>query len=147
MLNTNMNTNCMITVQYLMSEHFSDSISNRSTQPEKNTLQKKYITRLKGYNSTDQLCDGESLPTDLLESWPYKEPLHNRSRLINHGYKIISVTYKEFYLLSRPLKGMAQWRIHYIQKEVHLLSRPSKLQPEPLEKKMYPNSLTKQTLA
>ena len=30
MLNTNMNTNCMITIQYLMSEHFSDSISNRS---------------------------------------------------------------------------------------------------------------------
>ena len=30
MLNTNMNTNCMITTQYLMSEHFSDSISNRS---------------------------------------------------------------------------------------------------------------------
>ena len=30
MLNTNMNTNCMITIQYLMSEHFSNSISNRS---------------------------------------------------------------------------------------------------------------------
>ena len=30
MLNTNMNTNCMITIHYLMSEHFSDSISNRS---------------------------------------------------------------------------------------------------------------------
>ena len=30
MLNTNMNTNCMITIQYLMSEHFSDSISNKS---------------------------------------------------------------------------------------------------------------------
>ena len=31
MLNTNMSTNRMITIQYLMSEHFSDSISNRST--------------------------------------------------------------------------------------------------------------------
>ena len=30
MLNTNMNTNRMINIQYLMSEHFSDSISNRS---------------------------------------------------------------------------------------------------------------------
>ena len=30
MLNSNMNTNCMTTIQYLMSEHFSDSISNRS---------------------------------------------------------------------------------------------------------------------
>ena len=55
MLDTNMNTNCMITIQYLMSEHFSDSISNRSAQPEKNILQKKYITRLEGYSNTDQL--------------------------------------------------------------------------------------------
>ena len=30
MLNTNMNIICMITIQHLMSEHFSDSISNRS---------------------------------------------------------------------------------------------------------------------
>ena len=42
---------------------------------------------------------------------------------------------------------MAQWKFQHItQKEVHILSRPSKLQQEPLEKKMYPNSLTKQTL-
>ena len=56
-----------------MSEHFSDSISNRSAQPEKNILQKRYITRLKGYNNTDQLCDKASSPTDLSESWSYKE--------------------------------------------------------------------------
>ena len=124
MMNTIMNTICMITIQHLMSEHFSDSIYNRSARPEKNTLQKKYITRLEGYNNTDQLCDRESLPTDLLESWPYKEPLHNRSRLINHGDKIIPVTYKEFYILSRLLKAMAQWKIQYIQKEFYILSRP-----------------------
>ena len=130
MLNTTMSTICMITIQYLMSEHFSDSIPNRSAQPEKNTLWKKYITRLEGYNNTDQLCDRESLPTDLLESWPYKEPPHNRSGLINHGDKIIPVTYKEFYIFSRPLKAMAQWKFqHVTQKEVHILSRPSKLQP------------------
>ena len=60
---------------------------------------------------------------------------------------------------------MAQWRIHYMLKEVHLLSGPSELQSvanctiatqcthkefcfllEPSEKKMDPNSLTKQTL-
>ena len=76
-MNTTMNTIRMITIQYLMSEHFSDSISNRSTRPEKNTLQKKYITRLEGYNNTDQLCDRESLPTDLPESWSHKELLHN----------------------------------------------------------------------
>ena len=46
MLNTNMSTNRMITIQYLMSEHFPDSISNRSAQSEENTAQKKYLTRL-----------------------------------------------------------------------------------------------------
>ena len=116
-MNTNMSTICMITIQHLMSEHFSDSISNRSARPEKNTLQKKYITRLEGYNNIDQLCDRESLPTDLLESWPDKKPLHNRSRLINHRDKIIPVTYKEFYILSRPLKAMAQWKIQYMPKK------------------------------
>ena len=169
MMNTTTNTICMITIQYLMSEHFSDSISNKSARPEKNTLQKKYITRLKGYNNTDQLCDKESSLTDLPESWSHKELLHNIYGLINHGNQFIPVTHKEVYLLSRPLKAMAQWRMHYIQKEVHILSRPSKLQPvaeynivtqeihpythkepcflpEPLEKKMYPDSLTKQTL-
>ena len=40
-MNTNMSTNRMITIQYLMNEHFSDSISNRSAQPEENTAQKK----------------------------------------------------------------------------------------------------------
>ena len=134
MMNNIMNTICMITIQHLMSEHFSDSISNRSAQPEKNTLQKNYIKRLKGYNNTDQLCDKESLPTDLPESWLYKEPLHNRSRLINHGSKIIPVTCKEFYILSRPLKAMTQWKFqHVTQKEVHILSRPSKPQPMPLD--------------
>ena len=129
MLNTNMSTICMITIQHLMSEHFSDSIFNRSAQTEKNTLQKKYITRLKGHN-TDQLCDRESLPTDLPESWPYKELLHNRYGLINHGYKIIPVIYKELYILPRPLKAMAQWKFQHItQKEVHILSRPLKLKP------------------
>ena len=84
MLNTNLNTICMITIQHLMSEHFSDSISNRSTKPEKNSLQRKYITRLEGYNTTDQLCDKESSLTDLQESWSHKELLHNRFKLINH---------------------------------------------------------------
>ena len=130
-MNIIMSTICMITTQYLMSKHSSASISNRLAQPEKNTSQKKHITRLKGYNNTDQLCDRKSLPTDLPESWSHKEPLYNRSRLINHGDKIIPVTYihKELYILPRPSKAMAQWKFQYMQKEVYILSRPSKLQP------------------
>ena len=114
-----------------MSEHSSDSISNRLAWPGKNTSQKKYITRLKGHNSIDQLCDRENLPTDLTESWSHKEPLYNRYRLINHGDKIIPVIHihKELYILPRPLEAMAQWKFQYMQKEVYILSRPSKLQP------------------
>ena len=94
-------------------------------------MQKKFITRLKGHNNTDQLCDRKSLPTDPPESWSHKELLHNRSKLINHGDKIIPVTYihKELYILPRPSKAMAQWKFQYMQKEVYILSRPSKLQP------------------
>ena len=119
----------MIIIQYLMSEHSSDSISNRLAQPEKNTAHKKYLTRLIDHNHINQLCDKESSPTDLPESWSHKELLHNIYQLINHGNQIIPVTHKEVYLLSRPLKAMAQWRIHYMPKEVYILSRPSKLQP------------------
>ena len=104
----------MITTQYLMSEHSSDSISNRLAQPEKNTSQKKYITRLEGYKNTDQLCDRESLTTDLPESWSHKELLYNRYRLINHGDKIIPVIYKELYILPRRSKAMAQWKFQHI---------------------------------
>ena len=128
MLNTNMNTNRMITIQSLMSEHFSDSISNRSARPEENTAQKKYLTRLLDHNNIDLLCDKESSPTDLPESWSHKELLHNIYGLINHGNQIIPVTHKEPHVLSRPLKAMTQWIIHYMPKEVHLLSGPSELQ-------------------
>ena len=105
-MNITLSIICMIIIQCLMSEHSSDSISNRLAQPEKNTSQKRHITRLKDHNNTDQLCDRKSLPTDLSESWSHKELLYNRYRLINHGNKIIPVIHihKEFYILSRPSK-------------------------------------------
>ena len=118
----------MTTIQHLMSEHCYGSISNRSTQPEENTAQEKYLTRLPGHNNTDQLCDRESRLTDLPESWPHKELLYNRPVLINQGYKIIPATHKEVYLLSRPLKAMAH-QYRHTEKEAHLLSGPSELQP------------------
>ena len=125
-MNTNMNTNRMTTIQHLMNEHCCGSISNRSAQPEENTAQKKYLTRLPGYNSTDQLCDRESRRTDLSESWPHKELLYNRPKLINRKQQIIPVTHKEPHILSRPLKTMAH---QFTQKKVQLLSEPSELQP------------------
>ena len=126
-MNTNMNTNRMTTIQHSMSEHRYGSISNRSARPEENTAQEKYLTKLPGYNSTDQLCDRESRPTDLPESWSHKELLYNRPKLINRE-QIIPVTHKEPHILSRPLKAMAH-QYRHTEKEVHLLSGPSKLQP------------------
>ena len=117
----------MIITQCLMSEHSSDSISNRLAQPGKNTLQKKYITRLEGHNSIDQLCDRENLLTDLPESWPYKALLHNKSSLISYGDTCQHV-HQQFYILPRPSKAMAQWKFQYMQKEVYILLRPRKFQ-------------------
>ena len=161
MMNIIMSTICMITTQYLMSEHSSDSISNRLTRPRENTSQEKHITRLKGYNNTDELCDRESLLTDLPESWSHKELLYNRYRLINHGNKIIQVIHihKEFYILSRPskLQPVADYSIAtqctHREKDQDLPQLLSTLGaqemyqcthkelyflPEPLEKKVYP---------
>ena len=108
-----------------MSEHCYGSISKRSARPEENTAQEKYLTRLPGYNSTDQLCDRESQPTDLSESWSHKELLHNRPELINRE-QIIPVTHKEPHILSRPSKAMAH-QYQRTEKEVHLLSGPPEL--------------------
>ena len=127
-MNITLSIICMITTQCSMSEHSSDSISNRLAQPGKNTSQKKDITRLKDHNSIDQLCDRENLLTDLPESWPYKELLHNKSGLISYG-DTRQYIHQEFYILPRPLKAMTQWKFQYMQKEVYILSRPSKLQP------------------
>ena len=126
----------MITIQHLMSEHFSDSISNRSAQPEKNTAHKKYLTRLIDHNHIDQPCDKESSPTDLPESWSHKELLHNRYGLINHGNQIIPVTHKEVYILSRPskLQPITDYTIvtQYIsrEKDQDLPQLPSTLEPQ-----------------
>ena len=113
----------MITIQYLMSEHFSDSTSNRSARPEENTAQKKYLTRLLDHNNIDVLCDKENSPKDLPESWSHKELLYYRPELINRE-QVIPMTYREFYILSKPLKAMAHLYQH-TEKEVHLLSGPS----------------------
>ena len=92
-MNTRLNTTRMTTIQHLMSEHCYDSISNRSAQPEENTAQKKYLTRLLDHNNIDLLCDKESSLTDLPESWSCKELLHNRPELINKE-QTIPMTYR-----------------------------------------------------
>ena len=169
----NMITTCIlacISKHILMSVQPQDSLSNKLAYPGKNTSQKKYITRLEGHNNIGQLCDRENLLTDLLESWPYKESLHNRSGLINYGDKIIAVMYqlktqKEVYILSRPskLQPVADYSITtqctHREKDQDLPLLPSILGaqemyqcthkelyflPEPSEKKVYPYRFTKE---
>ena len=125
-LSIKLNTTGMTTIQHLMSEHCYDSISNKSAQPEENTTQKKYLTRLLDHNNIDLPYDKESSPADLPESWSHKELLYNRPKLIKE--QIIPMTHKEVYLLSRPLKTMAH-QCQHTEKEVHLLSGPSALHP------------------
>ena len=128
--NTTLNTTSMTTTQQSMSKHYCGSISNRSAQPEESTTPKKYLTRLSGYNSTDQLCDREELPTDLSESWSHKELLPNRPELINQGEQVIP---------PRPLKAMTH-RYRHTEKEAHLLSGPSELQPPDASEAQYRSS-------
>ena len=100
-----------------------------TSQPDQRRIQHRSTSQDSlDHNNTDLLCDKESSLTDLPESWSHKELLHNIYGLINHGNQIIPVTHKEVYLLSRPLKAMAHLYQH-TEKEVHLLSGPSELQP------------------
>ena len=132
MMNIIMSTICMITTQYLMSEHSSDSISNRLARPRKNTSQKKHITRLEGYNN--QLINYviEKAYRQISQSLGPTRNLYTTdldSLIMETRSVPVVYIHKELYILPRPSKAMAQWKIQYMQKEVHILSRPSKLQP------------------
>ena len=97
-------------------------------QPDQRRIQHRRSTSKDSQATTAQIncVTRESRPTDLSESWPHKELLYNRPELINRKQQIIPVTHKEPHILSRPLKTMAH---RLTQKEVHLLSGPSELQP------------------
>ena len=131
----------MITIQHLMSEHCYESISKKSTQPEENTTQKKYLTRLLDHNNIDLPCNKESSPADLPESWSHKELLYNRPKLIKEH--IIPMTHKEVHLLSGPsaLHPVMSYTTatHCTHKEFCFLPGPSK-------NKKDPDCCTKQTL-
>ena len=133
-MNTKLNTTHMTTIQHLMSEHCYDSISKRSAQPEENTAQKKYLTRLLDHNNIDLPCDKESSPTDLPESWSHKELLYNRPELINRE-QIIPMIHKEAHLLSglSELNPFADYTTttHCTHKEFCFLPGPSKNKKDP----------------
>ena len=83
--------------------------------------------------NTDFLCDEKRNDRDLPRSCNDREQLSNTtlnttSMTTIQGYQIIPTTHKEVYLLPRPLKTMAH-RYRHTEKEAHLLSGPSELQP------------------
>ena len=89
------------------SVHFQDSLSNKSDQLLKSQVQGNRLTGLSHQFNTDSCCDEKRNDRDLHRSWNDREKLSNTT-------------------LPRPLEAMAH---RYTEKEAHLLSRPSELQP------------------
>ena len=79
---------------------------------------------------TDFLCDEKRNDRDLHRSWNDREQLSNTTLNTTSmaTIQVIPTTHKEVHLLPRPLKAMAH-QYRHTEKEAHLLSGPSELQP------------------
>ena len=94
------------------SVHFQDSLSNKLDLLQKSKVQGNRLTGLSHQFNTDFLCDEKRNDRDLHRNWNDKELLPNRPEQV---------------IPPEPLKTMVH---RHTRKEVHLLSRPSILQPE-----------------
>ena len=115
-----------------MSVHSQDSYSSKTDQLKKSKVQGNRLTRFSHHFDTDSTCDQKSLPRDLHNYWNDRETLPINLKMdtnmnTNH-MTTIPVAHKEPHVLSRPSKAMAHLHRH-TEKEVHLLSGPSELQP------------------
>ena len=112
--------------------HSQDSHSNKPDRLKKSKVQSNRLTRFNHHFNTDFTCNQKSLPRDLHNYWNNKETLFTNLKMdtnmdTNH-MTTIPMAHKEVYLLPRPLKAMAH-RYRHTEKEAHLLSGPSELQP------------------
>ena len=89
------------------SVHFQDSLSNKSDRLLESKVQGNLLTGLSHQFNTDFCCDEKRNDRDLHRSWSDREKLSNTT-------------------LPRPLEAMTH---QYTEKEAHLLSGPSELQP------------------
>ena len=116
----------------LMSVHSQDSHSSKTDQLKKSKVQGNRLTRFSHHFDTDSTCDQKSLPRDLHKYWNDREILSinlKKDTNMNTNYMTtIPMAHKEVYLLPRPLKAMTH-QYRHPEKEVHLLSGPSELQP------------------
>ena len=116
----------------LMSVHSQDSHSSKTDPLKKSKMQGNRLTRFSHHFDTDSTCDQKSISRDLHNYWNDRETLSTNLKMdtnmgTNH-MTTISMAHKEVYLLPRPLKAMTH-QYQHPEKEVHLLSGPSELQP------------------
>ena len=116
----------------LMSVHSQDSHSSKTDRLKKSKVQGNQLTRFSHHIDTDSTCGQKSLPRDLHKHWNDRETLSTNLKMDTYMntncMTTIPMAHKEDYLLPRPLKAKAH-QYRHPEKEVHLLSRPSELQP------------------
>ena len=114
----------------ISSVHFQDSLSNKSDQLLKSKVQGNLLIGHSHQFNTDFCCDEKRNDRDLHRNWNDREQLSNTTLNTTSmaTIQVIPTTHKEVYLLPRPLKTMAH-RYRHTEKEAHLLSGPSELQP------------------
>ena len=101
----------------ISSVHFQDSLSNKSDRMLKSQVQGNRLTGHSHQFYTDFCCDEKRNNTDLHRNWNDREQLSSTR-----------TTHQEVHRLPRSLKTMAH-RYRHTEKEAHLLSEPSELQP------------------
>ena len=95
----------------ISSVHFQDSLSNKSDQLLKSKVQGNQLTGLSHQFNTDFCCDEKINDRDLHRSWNDREQLSNNT------------------LNTTSMATIQAHRYRHTEKEAHLLSRPSELQP------------------
>ena len=109
------------------SVHFQDSLSNQFNRLLKSKVQGNPLTGHSHQFNTDFCCDEKRNDRDLHRNWNDREQLSNTTlNTTSMNIMNIPTICKEVHLLPRPLEAMAH---QYTEKEAHLLSRPSELQP------------------
>ena len=93
------------------SVHFQDSLSNKSDRLLKSKAQGNRLTGLSHQFNTDFCCDEKRNDRDLHRSWNDREQLSNTT------------------LNTTSMATIQAHQYRHTEKEAHLLSRPSELQP------------------
>ena len=107
----------------ISSVHFQDSLSNKSDRLLKSKVQGNRLTGLSHQFNTDFCCDEKRNDRDLHRSWNDREQLSNTTLNTTSmaSIQVIPTTQKEAHLLSRPSELQPP-----DDSEVYLLPKPLK---------------------